>query len=41
MPIKTLPDVKSDFAKIYSIEYEDRELIDKKFNKLHKEEKIS
>ena len=41
MLIKTLLNVKSDFAKIYSIEYKDRELIDKKFNKLYKEEKMS
>ena len=36
-----LSNAKLDFAKIYSIKYKDRELIDKKFNKLYKEEKIS
>ena len=41
MLIKTLFNVKLDFAKIYLIRYKDRELIDKKFNKLYKEEKIS
>ena len=41
MLIKILSNVKLDFAKIYSIEYKDYKLIDKKFNKLYKEEKIS
>ena len=41
MLIKTLFNVKLDFAKIYSIEYKDRELIDKKFDKLYKKEKMS
>ena len=41
MLIKTLSNVKLDFIKIYFIRYKDRKLIDKKFNKLYKEEKIS
>ena len=41
MSIKTLFNAKSDFAKIYSIEYKDYKLIDKKFNKLYEEEKMS
>ena len=41
MLIKTLSNIKLDFAKIYSIRYKNRELIDKKFNKLYEEEKIS
>lgn len=41
MPIWTLPDAIPTAAKVYTVGEEDRQFIDKEFNKLHKDGKMS
>ena len=41
MPIPTLPDAKPDANKVYPLSPEDKQVIDKEFDRLHQEGKLS
>ena len=40
MLIKTKARIKSEFFKVYSLNLEDREIIKKEFNEMHRRDKI-